>query len=149
MRPVIGCILDPGGAIAGPVDPSANESRPPGHAPESTCIFSPPVPGCLASGKSITPSLATGHSDDQSPIDFARRPAGEGFGEMARRPGAPRHQQGARRVLIEAMDQFRPRPVVIGEAVEQAIEMAIRSWFRPASPGPAACSGQRRAGPCG
>ena len=52
--------LDPGGAVAGAVDhPPAGLAR--GRPlSSSTCIFSPPVPGCLASGASISPSSSEG-----------------------------------------------------------------------------------------
>ena len=41
---------------------------------------------------------------------------------MAGRSRRPRHQQGARRVLVEPVDELGP-PAVTGEPVEQAIEV--------------------------
>ena len=52
--------LDPGGAIAGAVDLSVAGFGGTAPSSSSTCIFSPPVPGCLASGKSIMPSSGEG-----------------------------------------------------------------------------------------
>ena len=102
------------------------------------CIFSPPVPGCLASGASIMPSSRIGDSDDQRPIDLARRAARKRLGEMPGRPRGARDQQRARRVLVEPVDELGPAALV-RPGRRAAGRGAGWSWSRPASPGPAAC----------
>ena len=55
---------------------------------------------------------------------------------MAGRPRAPSDQQRAGRILVEAVDQFRPVRRIIRETVEQAVEMVmvfVPPWV--ASPG--------------
>ena len=51
--------LDPGGAVAGALDHAVAGARGLPFS-SSTCIFSPPVPGCLAIGRSIMPSSIEG-----------------------------------------------------------------------------------------
>ena len=65
------------------------------------------------------------HADDEGPVDLARGSAGESLGEMARRPRRSRDQQGARRVLVEPVDELGPRAVIIGQPVEQAVEVVV------------------------
>ena len=79
--------------------------------------------GLLGERRVDQPLIGIGHPDDQRPIDLARGAPGKGLGEMPRRARGPRHQQRARRVLVEPVDQLGPAVVVIGEPVEQAVEM--------------------------
>ena len=86
--------------------------------------FSPPVPGCLASGASISALAAVGIADDDCPIDLPRGASGEGFGEMPGGACGPRDQQRARRILVEPMDQLGP-PALVRQPVEQPVEMLV------------------------
>ena len=103
-----------------------------------TCIFSPPVPGCLASGASITPSSRVGHADDQRPIDLARGASREGLGEM---PG--RARASARPAARPTYPCRADGRAWAARARRQARRAAGRdagaSWSRPASQAPAAC----------
>ena len=62
-------------------------------------------------------------ADDQRPIDFARGAPGEGLGEMSRGPGRPRDEQYPRRVLVEAMDELGALALLVGQRVEQAVDV--------------------------
>jgi len=44
---------------------------------------------------------------------------------MAGRTGAARDQQSARRVLVEPVDELGPRTLLVGEPVEQPVEMLV------------------------
>ena len=49
---------------------------------------------------------------------------------MPRRPSAPRHEQRPRRILVEPVDELGPSRFLVGESVEQPVEMLRR--LRPA-----------------
>ena len=65
------------------------------------------------------------HPRDDRPIDFARGSPRERLGEMPRGARRARHHQDAAGILVEAVDQFGPVAVVVGQPVEQAVEMLV------------------------
>ena len=113
--------LEPGGAVAGALDQApAGLGRKPRFLVD-VHLFAAGA-GLLGQGRVDHPLFPRRHADDQCPIDLARGPAGKALGEMAGRSRRPRHQQGARRVLVEPVDELGS-PAVTGEPVEQAIEV--------------------------
>ncbi len=113
--------LDPGGTVSGAVDrPPASLRRKPAFRIDVHLLA---ARARLLGQRGIDqPLVRLGHSDDQRPIELPRGPPGESLGEMARRARAFRHQQRARSVLVEPVDQLRP-PAFAREAVEQPVEM--------------------------
>ena len=116
----------------------ASGSSPEARAPRSMCIFSPPVPGCLASGASIMPSFDVGHADDERPIDLARGAAGEGLGEMAGRARASARPAARPTCPCRAGGRAWAGPPS-SASPSSSRSRCWWSWSRPASRGPAAC----------
>ncbi len=119
--------FDPRGAAAWRGRPRDRRYARAGRLPSSTCIFSPPVPGCLAIGASIVPSRGIGHADHQRPVDLLGRAAREALGEERRAAGRAGDEQRRRRYPCRAGGPgARARlPRRVDEGIEQAVDVVV------------------------
>ena len=118
--------LNPGGAVAGPVDHPVAAARGLAFAAFVDHHLFTAGAGLLAQRQVDQALLDIRHADHQRPIDLAcgaaRKPLGE-IGSAARRAG---DQEDARGILVEPVDQPRARAIRrIG--IEQAIDVLERA----------------------
>ena len=127
VRPVSGCELDPGGAVAGAVDHAVAGRGRLAVLARRRASSRRRCPAAWRAAASISAVVDVGHADDQRPVDLLRRAAREALGEERRAARGAGDQQDARGVLVEPVDQARARLVSPCEGVEQAVDMAVRA----------------------